>query len=191
MKNLQNFDTFILEINRFKDKTYFSSTFKQDDLKGYEYEEGEIVMLKHPSWKESYNFRVTVGGKQPTLVQIDGNGGRQVTLDNPNRFQFIKLVSPKIDKPKVSKPVKERGMTEKQYMDVCKSIVSSGSDDLGREYDHSELYDMAINQVLSDKKVRDYLRKQIEEYDPDLYRTHHPSDRECAEQMANDLTSVL
>jgi hypothetical protein len=150
MKNIQDFKTFLLEINRFKEKAYLSGGKFDHGLDDYVYSVGEIVKLQHPSWKESYDFKVTVAGKKPSLKQIDGP--REIILERPNDFSVI--IPGNLEKPKPEKSEKIKSMTQIEFKRLCKELIS------GHEYDdHSIFYDLAENQVKTDKRLREYLEK--------------------------------
>jgi len=155
MKNIQDFETFILEINHWKEKSYFSGNFDNKNVENYEYSVGEIVKLKHHTWKEAYDFEVTEPGKIPTLKQIDGP--REVVLKRPQDFEIIspeKLKPPKVKKE--PKPEWMRPMTQVEFKRLCRETVS------GYEHEnHSIFYDLAEGQVKTNERLQEYLRKLL------------------------------
>ena len=164
MKNLKNFETFILEINRFKGKTYFTGNNFDNGAKDYDYSEGEIVTLKHHTWKDKYDFKVVEPGKVPTLKQIDGP--REVVLSRPQDFILIepanKLKEPKekglgsTGKTPWNKGLKSDRMTQVEFKRLCRETIS------GHEYDdHSIFYDLAEGQVKTNERLQEYLKKLI------------------------------
>jgi hypothetical protein len=193
MKNIKDYQSFIFELKKFE----YDYKVNDDIIKDYEYTKDEVVTLKHPSWKEEYDFVVITPGKTPTLKQCDGNGVREIVLDNPRHYEYIMPAKLKNEYKEKTKPVKtpklskEKMISEKEYKEICQSIATSGLDDRnGEPYNHSELMDMALDQVQSDKKLRNYLSKRL--MDNDSYRWDEydsPSDFDCAEEMANDLAS--
>ena len=166
MKNIQDFENFILEINRWeKKKSYFSgNNFSNKETENYDYTEGEIVTLKHHTWKESYDFKVIEGGKIPTLKQIDGP--REVVLKRPQDFEVI---SPENLKPskikKEPKPEWMKPMTQVEFKRLCRETVS------GYEHaDHGIFYDLGEGQVKTNVRLQEYLRKLISKD----YTFHYP-----------------
>jgi len=104
MKNIQNFKSFV-EVLESKKKINYDDI----NIDDYDYEKGEIVTLKHPTWREQYDFTVTVPGKNPTLRQIDGP--REIILDRPKTFGLVapkKLVDEYLEKNKKEKEIKPK-----------------------------------------------------------------------------------
>jgi len=155
MKNIQDFETFILEINRFKEKTYFTgNNFINKDVEDYDYTEGEIVRLKHGTWEEAYDFKVIEPGKVPTLKQIDGP--REVTLKRPQDFSIISPEKLRPSKIKEPKPEWMKPMTQVEFKRLCRETIS------GHEYDdHGIFYDLGSDQVKINNRLQEYLRKLI------------------------------
>ena len=171
MKNIQDFKTFINSLNE-------SINFEKD----------EIVTLKHPTWKQEYDFKVmTEPGEKPILKQIDGP--REIVLDHPEDFRIKRSSDPEPEKIKSEKKKKLNQdssliMSEKEYVNLCKSFVQSGLDDRGGEsYDFSELNDMAEGQVKYDSKLKNYLIKKLKSE-----LGYKPSIGECIEQMVTDMS---
>jgi len=150
MKNLKSFVNFINE-------SKFNQVISRQGIEDYNYEKGEVVTLKHPSWKEKYDFIVTVPGKKPTLRQIDGP--REIVLDRP--YDFITVEPEKLKKEKPVKEPKEKGMTKGEFERLCKETVGGQE-----ESDHSVFYDLAENQVRYNSRLKDYLIKLIKYDDP-------------------------
>lgn len=164
MKNLKNFETFILENDN---RTWWGNKFDNDNgVKGYDYSEGEIVTLKHLSWKEKYDFKVIEPGKVPTLKQIDGP--REIILSRPQDFILIepanKIKEPteresgkmSTEKTPWNKGLKSDRMTQSEFKRLCRETIN------GHEYDdHSILYDLAEGQVKTNDRLQEYLKKLI------------------------------
>jgi len=189
MKNIQNFKSFV-EVLESKKKINYDDI----NIDDYDYEKGEIVTLKHPTWREQYDFTVTVPGKNPTLRQIDGP--REIILDRPKTFGLVapkKLVDEYLEKNKKEKEIKPKSkksmLTQREYDNLCKDMATSGLDDReGEPYNQSELMDMALDCVGSDMKLRNYLSKRLKTERPYDFDEYQPSNFDCAEMMADDMT---